>query len=415
MIFFSEMIQKPMRLLVFMAGVYCPTCESKVEVTATYCLTCGHDLNRQGPITSTGHDLNQLKEAIRIRDDLSMAEKFNMIAKVEEGANPIELGIAAAADDGGSLDEAFAVAEEMNVPTALSSISWGTSTTPKEVILTTFEKETFSKTVTSGKFDAHQKLINESMDIGLKTLHTLLDIAQKKASNQMMDVMKDIPIMKPPKKSFCPKCGSDIIENTMFQWKKWQGLNNELLALQLESSMSAALMHAASKYIDEIRQLKDTIEKLESSPRVSTPKTDEKKESQQNETTVKQESKQDEAKDEVKKPEATPEPKKEEPKKEEPKKKPGGLFGAKKTKKTYEGEPGGKAEWFLSEALDTVYDPHGTGKDLKPNTILARSAEGNVRVKDVILIYAEQGKEAIPELAHTSPVTKYLIEAFDEC
>ena len=98
--FFSEMIQKPLRLLVAMAGVYCPTCESKVEVAATYCLTCGHDLNRQGPITSTGHDLNQLKEAIRLRDDLSMADKFNMIAKVEEGANPIELGIAAAADDG---------------------------------------------------------------------------------------------------------------------------------------------------------------------------------------------------------------------------------------------------------------------------------------------------------------------------
>ena len=62
-----------------------------------------------------------------------------------------------------------------------------------------------------------------------------------------------------------------------------------------------------------------------------------------------------------------------------------------------------------------MYDPHGTGKDLKPNTILARSAEGNVRVKDVILTYAEQGKDAIPELALTSPITKYLIEAFDEC
>jgi hypothetical protein len=409
--FFSEMIQKPLRLLMAMAGVYCPTCESKVEVTATYCLTCGHDLNRQGPITSTGHDLNQLKEAIRMRDDLSMADKFNMIAKVEEGANPIELGIAAAADDGGSLDDAFAVADAMEVPTSLSSISWGKSNTPKEVILAAFEKEPFSNTVTSGKFDAHQDLINESMDIGLKTLHTLLDISQKKASNQMMDVMKDIPIMKPPKKSFCPKCGSDIIENTMFQWKKWQGLNNELLALQLESSMSAALMHAASKYIDEIRALKDTIDKLESNQTASVPKTEEKKESSEKDSTKeKQESKQVESKSEAKKEEAIPEPKK-----EEPKKKAGGLFGAKKPKRTYEGEPGGKAEWFLNEALDTVYDPHGTGKSLKPNTILARSAEGNVRVKDVILTYAEQGKDAIPELAHTSPVTKYLIEAFDEC
>ena len=42
-----------------------------------------------------------------------------------------------------------------------------------------------------------------------------------------------------------------------------------------------------------------------------------------------------------------------------PKSKPksGGMFGAKRPKKTYEGEPGGKADWFLEEALDTVYDP----------------------------------------------------------
>ena len=40
-----------------------------------------------------------------------------------------------------------------------------------------------------------------------------------------------------------------------------------------------------------------------------------------------------------------------------PKSKPksGGMFGAKLPKKTYEGEPGGKADWFLEEALDTVY------------------------------------------------------------
>ena len=66
------------------------------------------------------------------------------------------------------------------------------------------------------------------------------------------------------------------------------------------------------------------------------------------------------------------------------KKKSSGMFGPKKIKKTYEGEPGGKAEWFLSDALDTVYDPHGTGKAVKPATILARSAQGNVRVRDVV-------------------------------
>jgi hypothetical protein len=78
-----------------MAGVYCPTCEADVEPAAKFCLSCGHDLTGQGPITSTGHDLNQLRDVIRLRDDLSMAEKFDMIAKIEEGANPIKLGIAA--------------------------------------------------------------------------------------------------------------------------------------------------------------------------------------------------------------------------------------------------------------------------------------------------------------------------------
>lgn len=84
-------------------------------------------------------------------------------------------------------------------------------------------------------------------------------------------------------------------------------------------------------------------------------------------------------------------------------------------KKTYEGEPGGKAEWFLEEALDTVYDPHGTGKTVKAAMILARSSDGNVRVRDVIRTYAVEGEEGISELAWTSPLTKYLIEAFDAC
>ena len=81
------------------------------------------------------------------------------------------------------------------------------------------------------------------------------------------------------------------------------------------------------------------------------------------------------------------------------------MFGPKKIKKTYDGEPGGKAEWFLSEALDTVYDPHGTGKAVKPATILARSAQGNVRVRDVVRIYDVEGEEGISELAWTSPLT----------
>ena len=75
--------------------VYCPSCEAGVDANAKFCLQCGHDLETDGPITATGHDGRQLKELIRAREDLSMAEKFDLIAKVEEGENPIELGLAA--------------------------------------------------------------------------------------------------------------------------------------------------------------------------------------------------------------------------------------------------------------------------------------------------------------------------------
>ena len=83
-----------------MGGVYCPKCEAEVDAVAKFCLACGHSfLNGEGPVTSTGHDLLELKEAIKNREDISMAEKFNLMAQIEEGANPISLGIAAPAED----------------------------------------------------------------------------------------------------------------------------------------------------------------------------------------------------------------------------------------------------------------------------------------------------------------------------
>ena len=45
--------------------VYCPSCEAGVDANAKFCLQCGHDLETDGPITSTGHDVRQLKELIQ--------------------------------------------------------------------------------------------------------------------------------------------------------------------------------------------------------------------------------------------------------------------------------------------------------------------------------------------------------------
>jgi len=400
-----------------MGGVYCPTCEAGVEVTAKYCLSCGHDLSGQGPITATGHDLNQLKDAIRTRDDLSMAQKFDMIAQVEDGADPIALGIAAAADDGdGAMEEAFAApTSSMELSPALMDIKWDNSAADAAIDAIT-ESTKIGDLKKAGNFDLENDTFNEAMDLGLKTSIHLIQASQGNSEALTSEALKDVPIMAPPKKSFCPKCGSDIHANALHQWKKWTGISHKILAMQLESSMRTALMHLSSTYQDKIQDLKDQLSDAKNSV-APAPEVDEEKLRAKIEKKVRKEIAAEEKKTGSKttgkaSATSTSKPKKSTSK---PKAKSGGLFGAKKPKKTYEGEPGGKAEWFLEEALDTVYDPHGTGKPVKGAMILARSSEGNVRVRDVVRAYAVEGKDGISELAWTSPLTEYLIQAYDAC
>ena len=401
-----------------MGGVYCPTCEAGVEVTATFCLSCGHDMSVQGPITATGHDLNQLKDVIRIRDDLSMAEKFDMIALVEDGADPIALGIAAAADDGGETSIAGAFEQpEMKVEVApeLRQKKWGDEAADAAIVAALADSK-LADLLKSGSFQGDETNFMEAMDVGRQaTLHLLeVNLGASTSSNA---AVADLPVMRPPKKSFCPKCGSDIQANTLLQWKKWTTTSHTLLTVQLEAAMKASLMHLASTYHDKIQDLKDQLSDAKSSEGKATP-VDEEKMRKKLEKEIREEPK-DELKGDSKGKGAAVSKSsgKEKSTASKPKSKPksGGLFGAKKTKKTYEGEPGGKAEWFLDEALDTVYDPHGTGKPIKGAQILARSSDGNVRVRDVIRAYAVEGEDGISELAWTSPLTKYLIEAYDAC
>ena len=390
-----------------MGGVYCPTCEAGVEVTAKFCLSCGHDLTLQGPITATGHDLNQLKDVIRLREDLSMAEKFDMIAKVEDGADPIKLGIAAAGDDGDMPTEsstATPVATE--VAPGLQSAQWNHAAADAAVELATEG----SKVLDLKKAGAFEKLgdrFNDAMNLGRQATLEVLKVSQG-LMLPANDALQTVPIMQPPTKSFCPKCGSDIHANAMLQWKKWSEASTELLTIQLEAAMRSSLMHLAASYREKIQDLEDQLSDAKKA-------VIEAKETAANAPAAKEEKKPEEKKKASGKADSG---KKTTPAKSKPspaKPKSGGLFGAKKPKKTYEGEPGGKAEWFLEEALDTVYDPHGTGKPIKGAMILARSSEGNVRVRDVIRTYAVEGEDGISELAWTSPLTKYLIEAYDAC
>ena len=388
-----------------MGGVYCPTCEAGVEVTAKFCLSCGHNLTVQGPITATGHDLNQLKDVIRLRDDLSMAEKFDMIARVEDGADPIALGIAAAADEGDLPAEQSAPAPMADdVAPALQAASWDNNAADAAIDLAT-EGLKLNDLKKAGSFEKEDKTFVEAMDLGRKATLEVLKVSQGLVL-PANDALQTVPIMQPPNKSFCPKCGSDIHANTLLQWKKWSDTSTQVLTIQLEAAMRSSLMHLSASYRDKIQDLQDQLsdakkavekakEEAAKAPKEEAPKAEQKKKTGKAAAS-----------------------KKAAPKKSSPapaKPKSGGLFGAKKPKKTYEGEPGGKAEWFLEEALDTVYDPHGTGKPVKAAMILARSSEGNVRVRDVIRTYAVEGEEGISELAWTSPLTKYLIEAFDAC
>ena len=387
-----------------MGGVYCPTCEAGVEVTAKFCLSCGHDMTVQGPITATGHDLNQLKDVIRLRDDLSMAEKFDMIAQIEDGADPIALGIAAAADDVGLPEQEPASATSVTeVAPALQNAEWGNAAADAAIDVAT-EGSKLQDLKKSGTFEKDEDTFIEAMGLGRKATLELLKVSQGLII-PAHDALQTVPIMQPPNKSFCPKCGSDIHANAMLQWKKWSDMSTDALTVQLEAAMRVSLMHLSASYRDKIQDLKDqladakkAVEKAKAEP-AAEPAPKEKKAEEKKKTGKAAASK--------------AEPKKSSPAPSKPKS--GGLFGAKKPKKTYEGEPGGKAEWFLEDALDTVYDPHGTGKPVKAAMILARSAEGNVRVRDVIRAYAVEGEDGISELAWTSPLTKYLIEAFDAC
>jgi len=421
-----------------MAGVYCPICEADVEPAAKYCLSCGHDMNVQGPITSTGHDLNQLREVIRLRDDLSMAEKFDMIAKIEEGANPIHLGIAAPAEgEEVDISNAF-TAGEVEISTSKSNIArdWGSSPAANAAVRAVVRGTNAWDLIQDGKLDLNEGLFRTAMDTGMEASTHIHNVASGEHEGIDPDAMRAIPVLKPPKRSFCPKCGSDIHANTMLQWRKWRDSSSEVVSMQLEASMETALIQVASHYINVMQAIQDerddAFAKLD---KTDTAKIEEKLRKKLTKEIRKE--LQDEIRAELtaefadktipdaakKTPsgkksseKSTTAPAAKATKKDKPKAKSGGgMFGAKKVKKKYEGEDGGKVDWFLKEALDTVYDPHGTGKTIKAATILARSSDGNVRVRDVVRIYAADGEDGISDLAWTSPLTKYIIEAFDEC
>ena len=395
-----------------MAGVYCPSCEASVEPASKFCLSCGNDLTVRGPITATGHDLNQLKDVIRTRDDLSMAEKFDMIAKVEEGANPILLGIAAPADDDDS-DHSEEAAEV--VESAFTNYQFGESEAASAAVRATVRGTDGWVLVQKGDLDLSEGLFRDAMNLGMEASTHIHDVSSGEHEGIDPEAMRSIPVLKPPKRSFCPKCGSDIHSNTMLQWRKWRDSSGDVVSMQLEASMETALIQVASHYLTVIENIKKDANSVDEKALRKKLEKEIRKELEaefEGRNVASKGSAEKKTASKSKSSTASPKKKSNATK---PKKKAGGLFGAKRPKKTFEGDPADKADWFLAEALDTIYDPHGTGKVLKPKTILARSSDGNVRVQDVVRVYDSEGKDGISELAWTSPLTEYIIEAYDAC
>ncbi len=368
-----------------------------------------------------------------------MAEKFDLIAKVEEGVNPIELGLAAPAEGSGvppEQMEAQAAAPKV-AKGGLSEAAMGYTTSPAAaaaVALMSSQTDAWGH-IQTGSINTRDPLFIEAMALGMEASHHIHDIAAGGIDETSLtnEDLRGIPVLKPPKRSFCPKCGSDIHSHTMLQWRKWRDHSGEVVQLQAQAAMETSLVQVAAHYLtatqaaeaqrddlaNQVAALDEgaMTEKIgkELRPKILKEVEEElrKKVEEELRESIEEEVRADMAARGGRKVVSTSGGSTFKPKAAKKASAPTIRRGA--TKKTYEGEADGKVDWFLADALDTVFDPHGTGKVLKAKTILARSAEGNVRVQDVVRIYAADGEEGLSELAWTSPFTKYIIEAFDAC
>jgi len=275
----------------------------------------------------------------------------------------------------------------------------------------------------AGRVNISDPTFRAAMDLGMEASHHIHDISHGGIDETELtnEDLRAIPVLKPPKRSFCPKCGSDILSHSHLQWKKWREHSAEVVQLQAQAAMEAAIVQVASHYVGALDALEIKNKELEE----QLDELDEKKIIKEIEPRIKEQVRAELEKEYKSKAVArggAVTPKKASAKKKSTggaKKKPSkaaGMFGGgPNVSKKFEGKKKDKPDWFLAEALDIVFNPHGTGKALKPKTILARSAEGNVRVQDVVRIYASEGEDGLSELAWTSPFTRYIIEAFDQC
>nr|MBC8517801.1 zinc ribbon domain-containing protein [Euryarchaeota archaeon] len=244
--------------------VYCPKCEGPNEATAKFCLQCGNDFDVEGPITSTGHDVKSLKDSIKSRDDLSMAEKFDLIAKIEDGANPIDLGIAATSAQAAEESQQEATKPAPSSDPAVTSTFVSSPAAAAAVAMVSQESDAWGM-VMAGRVNTSEQVFRQAMDLGMEASHHIHDISHGgiDETNLTNEDLRAIPVLKPPKRSFCPKCGSDILSHSNLQWKKWRDHSAEVVQVQAQAAMEASLVQIAAHYLKAMDALEITNNQLE--------------------------------------------------------------------------------------------------------------------------------------------------------
>jgi hypothetical protein len=112
--------------------------------------------------------------------------------------------------------------------------------------------------VQKGTLDLSEGLFRDAMNLGMEASTHIHDVSSGEHEGIDPEAMRSIPVLKPPKRSFCPKCGSDIHANTMLQWRKWRDSSGDVVSMQLEASMETALIQVASHYLTVIEKMKDS-------------------------------------------------------------------------------------------------------------------------------------------------------------
>ena len=120
-------------------------------------------------------------------------------------ANPIKLGIAAPAEgEEVDISDAFTT-NEMEISASKSNIArdWGSSPAANAAVRAVVRGTNAWDLIQDGKLDLNEGLFRNAMDTGMEASTHIHDVASGEHEGIDPDAMRAIPVLKPPKRSFC--------------------------------------------------------------------------------------------------------------------------------------------------------------------------------------------------------------------